>query len=98
MPRKRPETPETCPNCGADVPDGALACPECGADGESGGYGTTVGLGLGIEDPEDFDHEAWEREESGEPRRRPLGRLWWITAVVLLAASAIGFLILVVRR
>ena len=23
--------PETCPNCGADVPRGALACPECGA-------------------------------------------------------------------
>ena len=98
MPRRKRETPETCPNCGADVPDGALACPECGADEETGWNDTAVEQRLGIEDPDDFDHEAWEREESGEPPRRPLKRLWWITAMVLLAASAIGFLVVFLQR
>ena len=76
MPRPKRETPETCPNCGADVPDGALACPECGADEETGWNDTAVEQRLGIEDPDDFDHEAWEREESGQPPRRPLAGVW----------------------
>jgi len=68
-----------------------LVCPECGADEETGWNDTAVEQRLGIEDLDDFDHEAWEREESGQPPRRPLAGLWWITALVLLAASAIGF-------
>lgn len=91
MPRPKRETPETCPNCGADVPEGALACPDCGADEETGWNDTAVEQRLGIEDPDDFDHETWEREESGQTTKRPLAGLWWITALVLLAATLIGF-------
>src|SRR5277367_5476951 len=29
-------TPDTCPNCGADVPRNAKACPECGSDENTG--------------------------------------------------------------
>ena len=96
--RRRHETPETCPNCGADVPAGALACPECGADEDTGWNDTAAGQRLGIEDPDDFDHDAWERDEAGGSQRRPLGRLWWITAVILLAASAIAFGVALFRR
>ncbi len=91
MPRPKNETPETCPNCGAEVPDGAWVCPECGADEETGWNDKAVEQRLGIDDPDDFDHEAWEREESGQTPRRRLAGLWWITALVLLAASALGF-------
>ena len=41
-------TPDTCPNCGADVPHGARACPECGADEKTGwseeAYASSLGL------------------------------------------------------
>ncbi len=30
------ETPETCPNCGTEVPDGSLSCPACGSDHNTG--------------------------------------------------------------
>ena len=91
MSRRKRETPETCPNCGTDVPEGALACPECGADEETGWNDTAVEQRLGIEDQDEFDHEAWEREESGQRPNRPLAGLWWITALILLAATLIGF-------
>ena len=39
-----------CPNCGADVPQKALACPECGSDEETGWSEDT--LYDGIEFPE----------------------------------------------
>jgi hypothetical protein len=98
MARRERETPETCPNCGADVPVGALACPECGADEETGWNETAVEQRLGIEDTEGFDHEAWEREESGQRPSRPFAGLWWITALILLAVTLIGFVFVFLGR
>lgn len=37
-----------CPNCGEDVPAGALACPACGADDETGWSEDTMYDGLDL--------------------------------------------------
>ncbi|MBX3744654.1 MAG: zinc-ribbon domain-containing protein [Verrucomicrobiae bacterium] len=78
--------PETCPQCGADVPARARACPECGADERTGWSDAAHADRLGLPSEEDFDHEAFVREEFGG--ERPPGRpwWWWLVAVVLLVA------------
>jgi hypothetical protein len=75
----RPRTPEVCPVCGEDVPPRALACPECGADHRSGWREEEV--------EEEFSYDEFVAREFG-PRREGsrLKPIWWITAVVLLAA------------
>ena len=50
----------SCPNCGADVPHGALACPECGADSETGWSPDTAYDGLWLPEVGDL---------AGPPRR-----------------------------
>ena len=79
------ETPEICPNCGAEVPPGAAACPECGADESTGWNDRAVVQGLGIPDEDDFDAEEFCREEFGTPGRRGPHPAWAGVAVVLLA-------------
>ncbi len=78
--------PETCPNCGAEVPPRAQACPECGADEETGWNDRAEEQRLGISDPDDFDRAAWEREEFG-PRRRTGLAWYWVAAAVLVLAG-----------
>lgn len=87
--------PETCPNCGADVPPKALACPECGADESTGWNDRAQSQNLGL--PGDaFDYDEFVKEEFGgkEPAApaRPAGMswLWWVAAVVLAAMFAWG--------
>jgi uncharacterized Zn finger protein (UPF0148 family) len=84
-------TPETCPNCGADVPRHARACPGCGADERTGWsedaeeQATRARLGL---PSEEFDHDEFVQEEFAEtPRvkRRGLHWLWWLVALALVA-------------
>lgn len=79
-------TPDFCPNCGAAVPERARACPSCGADETTGWSDEAHADRLGIPS-DDFDAEAFAEEEFGEPsrRKRPNQRIWWITALVLLA-------------
>ena len=78
-------SPETCPNCGADVPRNAKACPECGADEKTGWSDSAYTSGLGIPD-ENFDYDKFVKEEFGTARVKPQGIhwLWWLTALVLL--------------
>lgn len=77
--------PETCPNCGADVPSRAKSCPHCGAD-ERTGWSEDADLDrLGISDPEDFDYDAFVDEEFRAGRRKiPI----WVTAVALVLLGA----------
>ncbi len=94
MPYKnsRPQTPETCPVCGEDVPPRALACPECGADHNSGwreDADTTGGLDL---PDEEFNYDEFVKEEFGSGSRRGIKPLWWIVAVILLAALIAGLI------
>jgi RNA polymerase subunit RPABC4/transcription elongation factor Spt4 len=82
----------TCPNCGADVPDEAKACPECGADEKTGWSDDTIYDGTGIEDPDDFDYEDWQRREGvGKSDRRQV--LIWMGAAVMLGL----FIFLILR-
>jgi len=72
--------PEICPNCGAEVPLRARACPECGADEQTG-----------WSEDEEFDYDEFVKEEFGpKDRIRPTGVswIWWVTALILLAALA----------
>lgn len=42
----------TCPNCGAVVPNDAVACPECGSDDETGWSDDAQYLGYDLMDPD----------------------------------------------
>ena len=78
-------SPETCPNCGADVPCGAKSCPECGADKTSGWSESAYADRLGIPD-DNFDYDEFVKEEFRPPRVKPRGIhwLWWVTALGLI--------------
>lgn len=76
--------PETCPNCGADVPHDAKACPECGADEETGWSETAHVSGLNLPD-EEFDYDKYVKKEFESPLAKPVGIAWswWIIAIIL---------------
>lgn len=80
-------TPEICPNCDEEVPEGALACPSCGADERTGWSDSAHCDRLGIPDPdEEFDYEAFVKEEFSDERDRPVRpkMIWMVTAVVVV--------------
>jgi len=82
------KTPDVCPVCGEDVPNGALACPGCGADHTSGwrqDAGTYEALDL---PDEDFNYDEFVRNEFGSSFK-PAGMktIWWITAILIIVAS-----------
>ncbi len=87
--------PETCPNCGALVPERAKACPECGADEETGWSEDATAQRLGVVG-EEFDHEDFVRSEFGssEDRIKPrgIGWFWWVVAILLLLLLGYAFL------
>ena len=62
--------PETCPNCGVDVPSKAKACPGCGAC-EATGWSEEAGTGgLGLPD-DSFDYGEYVQKEFGERKIVP---------------------------
>ncbi len=79
-------TPETCPNCGADVPRSARACPECGSDEETGWSEGAAYGDLGTRD--DFDYDRFVEREFGKKTGIPEGihRFWWAITILLIAA------------
>ena len=81
-------TPETCPNCGAEVPRRALACPQCGADEQTGWNDRATGQRLDLPDDE-FNYDEFVKEEFGAAKKvRPRGIswMWWLVAIGLLLA------------
>ena len=86
-------TPETCPNCGADVPRNAKACPGCGSDETTGWSDSAYADNLGIPD-ENFDYNEFVKEEFGTRQVKPRGIhwLWWVTALVLVGLFLFFFL------
>ena len=83
-------SPETCPNCGADVPRGALACPGCGADEKTGWNDRATGQRLDLPDDE-FNYDEFVQEEFGEraenrAKTKGVSWLWWIVALGLVLA------------
>ncbi|HEU5396745.1 MAG TPA: zinc ribbon domain-containing protein [Verrucomicrobiae bacterium] len=84
--------PETCPNCGADVPRGARSCPECGSDEKTGWSEEAATGGLGLPE-EKFDYDDYVRREFGrETKPRGIRWFWWAVAVVLLVLLLFLFL------
>jgi hypothetical protein len=79
--------PQTCPNCGADVPANARACPGCGADEQTGWSEAARTDGLGLPD-ENFDYEEFVKQEFGGEGAKPRGVhwVWWVVALVLAVA------------
>ena len=89
------EPPETCPQCGAEVPRTARACPECGSDKQTGWSEAAQAQRLDLPD-DGFDYDEFVREEFGEESRvRPRGvrRLWWGVAALILALIALGIVL-----
>jgi RNA polymerase subunit RPABC4/transcription elongation factor Spt4 len=78
--------PETCPNCGAEVPERARSCPHCGADEATGWNERATEQRLGVADPDDFDADEYARNEADEPGRRGLAWYWVVAAGLLLLA------------
>jgi len=82
--------PETCPNCGADVPRNARACPGCGADENTGWAEHTqraTAADLGLPD-EEFNYDEFVQREFGRPSPKPRGQswLWWLAGIAVLLA------------
>lgn len=84
---KRP--PETCPNCGAEVPRSARACPECGADEDTGWGECAYVNDLDLPD-EKFNYDEFLKREFGDEKPSPIPAgiawYWWVAAILLLAA------------
>ena len=101
--------PDTCPNCGADVPPKAKACPECGKKTLkklfSAFAAKVAGAGcrsadacadvgdLGIPE-ESFDYNEFVKREFGAKRILPRGIGWFWWAVSLAAVGALLWLVL----
>ena len=68
-----------CPNCGADVPQKALACPECGSDEETGWSEDT--LYDGIEFPE---YETPDTQPSDSLLRNKY--IFYLIAIITIAS------------
>lgn len=79
-------TPETCPNCGADIPRHAKACPACGADETNWSEDAETGH-LGLPD-EEFDYGEFTKREFGDqsPKPRGIPWFWWAIGIVVLVA------------
>jgi hypothetical protein len=77
--------PDSCPNCGADVPLNSTACPECGSDEKTGWSDTAYAGRLGLPDDE-FDHYEFVKREFPSHAAKPRGVrwIWWVTALLLV--------------
>ena len=73
---RRPRRTFTCPNCGAEVPEGAAACPECGADDETG-WAEDAEYADILPDPEEDAEVTYESAE-----RTPSRKSWWFILVI----------------
>lgn len=78
--------PETCPNCGAEVPPDAKVCPECGSDEQTGWSEQARYDALDLPDA-GFDHADFVAREFGDKSPVPRGVhwFWWLVAAALSA-------------
>jgi hypothetical protein len=82
-------TPEVCPICESEVPEGSRACPECGADETTGWSQGAYCERLGTPDPDEaFDYGDFVKNEfAPRPNRaKRLNVIWILTALILLLA------------
>jgi hypothetical protein len=86
--------PETCPNCGVELPPKARCCPACGSDEKTGWSEEAATSGLDLPD-DSFDYDDFVKREFGGPAVRPRGIswVWWLCAVGLLVAFFVMFVL-----
>ena len=84
--KRKLRPPKVCPVCGEDVPSVALACPECGADHISGWREDSEAYDAVDLPDDDFNYEEFVKQEFGSSRRPAINRVWWITAIFVIAA------------
>lgn len=81
---------DECPHCGADLAPNAKVCPECGSDEQTGWSEAAKEDALGIPDESFNYNEFVQREFEGKDvGSRSFHWVWWLVAVVLLAAFAL---------
>jgi hypothetical protein len=85
---------DECPNCGAELPAGALACPECGSDENTGWSEAAKSHGLGLPD-DSFDYDEFVKEEFGCKKggHHGLHWFWWLAAILVLAAMVLFWVV-----
>jgi len=85
-------SPDTCPNCGTDVPPNAKVCPECGSDEQTGWSEEARASGLDLPD-EKFDYDEYvKREFEGGVKPHGIHPLWWVVAVILVIVLTLLFI------
>ena len=88
-------SPEVCPNCGAEVPDGAKACPECGADEQTGWSEAARYDSLDLPE-ENFDYDEFVKKEFSKESKSPVPHglhwFWWVVAIGVSLAFLMAFL------
>lgn len=91
---RMPPTPEVCPVCGEEVPPGSRSCPGCGAD-ETTGWGDDDSFeSVDLSSEDEFDYDAFvEREFGGGARPPGIATIWWVTAIVLVVAFTVIFIL-----
>ena len=77
--------PESCPNCGADVPPRAKACPECGSCEKTGWSDAAASEALDLPD-DDLEYSEFVKKEFGPQKALPHGIswFWWLTGLLVL--------------
>ena len=90
--RSRFRSPETCPVCGEDVLQDAMACPQCGADHNSGWReGADIYDGVHLQE-HDFNYDEFVQQEFGSQVKPPgLKTIWWIVGIALIVAFVLYF-------
>ena len=75
------------------MPPGAKACPGCGADEQTGWSEEAQADGLDLPD-EEFDYDAFVKEEFGDksPVPRGIHWFWWVIALLLAGAFVVFWL------
>jgi hypothetical protein len=77
--------PDTCPHCGAEVPERARVCPECGSDATTGWSEKAKYDNIGVEYDDDFKYDEFvKREFEGRPDSRPGKWVWAVVGFVLV--------------
>ena len=74
--------PDSCANCGTDIPRNARACPACGADERTGWRETSIYDGLNLHDT--------ENNGASDEKRRPVKIFWVLIGAGLLIILIMG--------
>ena len=84
--RSKPSAPKVCPVCGEDVPRVAWHVPSVEQTILRAGEKMPKNTMPWIYRTRIFNYEEFVKQEFGSSRRPAIKRVWWITAILLIAA------------